>query len=100
MDLAKAVIATLPVGYADGYYRSLGNLNSRVFINGEYCPVVGNVCMDMIMVDVTSINCLEGDEVVLFGSSFSAEGIAEAVDTISYELITGISQRITRKIIK
>jgi alanine racemase len=56
--------------------------------------------MDMIMVDVTSINCLEGDEVVLFGSSFSAEGIAEAVDTISYELITGISQRITRKIIK
>ena len=56
--------------------------------------------MDMIMVDVTSINCQEGDEVVIFGSNFSAEGVAEAVDTISYELITGISQRITRKIIR
>ena len=93
-------IATIPIGHADGIGRHYGHNAGTVSINQQTAPIVGNVCMDMIMVDVTSINCLEGDEVVLFGSSFSAEGIAEAVDTISYELITGISQRITRKIIK
>ena len=56
--------------------------------------------MDMIMVDVTTIGCKEGDEVLIFGSGLSAEGAAEAADSISYELITGVSQRITRKFIK
>ena len=60
----------------------------------------GNVCMDMIMVDVTTIGCKEGDEVLIFGSGFSAEDAAEAANSISYELITGVSQRITRKFIK
>ena len=93
-------IATIPIGHADGIGRHYGHKAGVVSINQQKAPIVGNVCMDMIMVDVTSINCQEGDEVVIFGSNFSAEGVAEAVDTISYELITGISQRITRKIIR
>ena len=93
-------IATIPIGHADGIGRHYGHKAGAVSINQQKAPIVGNVCMDMIMVDVTSINCQEGDEVVIFGSNFSAEGVAEAVDTISYELITGISQRITRKIIR
>ena len=92
----NTVIATLPVGYADGYYRSLGNLNSRVFINGEYCPVVGNVCMDMIMVDITGLDVSEGDEVELFGEHISVSDLAKAAGTIAYEILAHISTRVPR----
>lgn len=63
------------------------------------CPIVGNVCMDMLMVDVTNINCNEGDEVVLFDSQEMLNELARKSGTISYEILTGISQRIARKIV-
>ena len=93
-------IATIPIGHADGISRHYGHGTGAVSINKQKALIVGNVCMDMIMVDVTTIGCKEGDEVIIFGSEFSAEGVAEAADTISYELITGVSQRITRKLVK
>jgi alanine racemase len=88
--------ATLPIGHADGISRQYGNGKGFVSINGEKAPIIGNVCMDMIMVDVTHINCKEGDEVIVFGPKHTAEQLAEQVNTISYELITAVSQRIKR----
>lgn len=93
-------IATLPIGHADGISRLYGNNKGFVFINDKKSPIVGNVCMDMIMVDVTTIDCKEGDEVIIFNQKYSAEDLAESVGTISYELITSISQRVRRKIIE
>lgn len=93
------ITATLPVGHADGIGRQYGKGNTYVLVNGQQCPIVGNVCMDMIMIDVTGIQCKEGDEVILFGPELSASEFAETVKTISYELLTGISQRVKRKVI-
>lgn len=93
--------ATLPLGHADGIGRIYGNGKGFVTINGKQAPIIGNVCMDMIMVNITGIECKEGDEVILFnGSTTSAETLAERAGTISYELITGISQRVKRVILK
>ena len=92
----NTTIATLPVGYADGYYRSLGNLKAQVFINGSFCPVVGNVCMDMLMVDVSGLEIQEGDEVELFGENVSVSDLARAADTIPYEILAHISTRVPR----
>jgi alanine racemase len=92
-------IATLPIGHADGITRIYGNQAGAVRVNHNIAPIVGNVCMDMIMVDVTQIPCTEGDEVIIFDQTFSAENLAENAGTISYELITGISQRIKRKVL-
>lgn len=92
--------ATLPIGHADGIHRSLGNGAGRVKINNQSCPILGNVCMDMIMVDITNVDCAEGDEAILFDSQEMVNTLAEKSGTISYEIITGISQRIPRKIIK
>jgi alanine racemase len=91
--------ATLPIGHADGIHRSLGNGNGSVKINTQDCPIIGNVCMDMIMVDITNVKCKEGDEAIVFDSQQMVANLAEKSDTISYEIITGISQRIPRKII-
>jgi alanine racemase len=96
---AKTKTATLPLGHADGIGRIYGNGKGYVMINGQQASILGNVCMDMIMVDVTSINCQEGDEVVVIGPDASAENVANAAGTISYELITGLSHRIQRKVI-
>jgi alanine racemase len=92
--------ATLPIGHADGIGRIYGNGKGFVIINGEKAPIIGNVCMDMIMVDVTKIICNEGDEVIVFDENYTAETLAETANTISYELITSISQRVKRKIIE
>ncbi len=93
--------ATLPLGHADGISRIYGNCNGFVSINGQRAPIIGNVCMDMIMVNVTGIDCQEGDEVIVFDqSTISAEALAESAGTISYELITSISQRVKRRILK
>src|SRR5699024_1277913 len=92
-------IATLPLGYADGIHRSYGNEKSKVFLNGKFAPIIGEICMDMIMIDISAINCKEGEEVLIFGEEQSAEKLAKSVNTISYELITGISQRVKRTII-
>lgn len=92
-------IATLPLGHADGLNRIYGHGKVNVSINGDLAPIVGNVCMDMVMVDITGIKCREGDEVIIFGKDKSAEKLANSAGTISYELITSISQRVKRKII-
>ena len=91
--------ATLPLGHADGIGRIYGNGKGYVMIKGQQASILGNVCMDMIMVDVTNIDCQAGDEVIIIGSGASAEKLANAAGTISYELITGLSQRVKRKII-
>ncbi|WP_142784622.1 alanine racemase [Changchengzhania lutea] len=88
--------ATLPIGHADGIGRQYGQGKGYVFIKNQKAPIVGNVCMDMIMVDVTTIECQEGDEVVVFGNTHSAEAFAETANTISYEIVTAISQRVKR----
>lgn len=90
--------ATLPIGHADGISRSFGKGKGWVTVNGKRAPFLGNVCMDMIMVDVTNIDCKEGDEAIVFGTSVTAEELAGAINSISYELITGISQRVKRVI--
>lgn len=92
-------IATLPIGHADGINRIYGKQKAGVFVNGKYAPIVGNVCMDIIMIDVTGINCEEGDEVIIFGGPQHPVEFAKAGGTISYELITGIQRRVTRIII-
>ncbi|PCE63075.1 alanine racemase [Sediminicola luteus] len=92
-------IATLPLGHADGIGRQYGNGKGYVTIQGKKAPIIGNVCMDMIMVDISGLECQEGDEVLVFGPESRADRLAETTQSISYELITGISQRITRKII-
>lgn len=90
--------ATIPVGHADGISRSYGNGKGFVFINNKKAPIIGNVCMDMIMVDVTDIPCNEGDEVIVFDEKNNANTLAEASGTISYELLTAVSQRVKRSI--
>jgi len=90
-------IATIPIGHADGLGRQYGCEIGCVYINNIKALIVGNVCMDMIMVDVSNIDCQEGDEVVIFDRENSAEAMANYSKTISYELITSISQRIKRK---
>ncbi|MEP6514214.1 MAG: bifunctional UDP-N-acetylmuramoyl-tripeptide:D-alanyl-D-alanine ligase/alanine racemase [Parafilimonas sp.] len=92
-----SVIATLRIGYADGLKRCLGNGIGNVFINGKIAPVIGAIAMDMTMVDVTNIpDVKEGDEAEIFGSNIAVEELARNCDTIAYEILTGISQRVKR----
>ena len=88
--------ATIPIGHADGLSRKLGNKKGFVLINNKKAPIVGNVCMDMIMVDVTEIDCAEGQEVIIFNTQEMIQHIADVTETISYETLTGISHRITK----
>lgn len=90
------VSATLPLGHADGIGRHYGNGKTFVSVNGTKALIIGNVCMDMIMIDITGIACKEGDEVIIFGEILSADTFATTANTISYELLTGVSQRVTR----
>ena len=89
-------IAVLPIGYADGFDRRLGNGMGEVLINGKRAKTVGNVCMDLCMVDVSDINACEGDEVEIFGNNITISEIAERLGTISYEILTSISRRVKR----
>ncbi len=88
--------ATIPIGHADGISRIYGNGKGYVIIDNKKAPLIGNVCMDMIMVNVTGIDCREGDEVIIFDANHTANDLAHNADTISYELITAISQRVKR----
>lgn len=90
------ITATLPLGHADGIGRQYGNGKAWVTVKGKKAPIIGNVCMDMTMIDITGIDCREGDEVIVFGQSPTAEEFAASARTISYELLTGISQRVRR----
>ena len=90
-----SVVATIPVGYADGFLRR--NKGGEVLVNGRRARLLGNICMDACMVDVTDIpDVKEGDTVVLFGDSLSISQVAERLDTIPYELLTAVSQRVKR----
>jgi alanine racemase len=90
-------IATVRIGYADGFNRRLGNGRVSMFVNGKLAPVIGNVCMDMTMIDITDIREVnEGDQVEIFGINLSVQQLAEWGETIPYEIMTGISQRVKR----
>jgi alanine racemase len=89
-------IATIAIGYADGFDRGFSKGVGKVLVNGVACPVVGNVCMDMTMIDVSETECQEGDEVVIFGKDLSIKELAISIGTISYEILTGVSERVKR----
>ncbi|MGV6844569.1 MAG: alanine racemase [Lutibacter sp.] len=88
--------ATIPIGHADGISRKLGNGIGYVYINNKKAPIIGNVCMDMIMVDVSNINCKEFDQVIVYKNQEHIEDLAKRSETISYEILTAISQRVIR----
>lgn len=89
-------IAVIPIGYADGYDRRLSNGIGKVYVKGQIVPVIGNICMDMCMTDVTGLQVAVGDEVELMGEHILVSDIAESIGTIPYEILTGISQRVKR----
>lgn len=89
-------IATIPIGYADGISRHWGNSSGYVTVNGKRAPIVGSICMDMLMADVSGISCKEGDPVVIFGADPSVIDMAHELQTIPYEILTSISQRVKR----
>jgi alanine racemase len=89
-------IATIPIGYADGISRAWGNGLGFVTIRNQKAPVIGSICMDMLMVDVTEITCKEGDAAIIFGESPTVTEIAQKLNTIPYEILTSISQRVKR----
>ena len=97
-------VATVPIGYADGYARCLSN-KSRVIVNGEYANEIGNICMDQMMIDVTHIDNIKmGDEVVVLGCQgdkcVSAEELAKLESTINYEVVCNVGKRVPRVYIK
>ena len=89
-------IAALPIGYADGLNRKLGNKKGYCMVNGKKAPYIGNICMDVCMIDVTDIDCKEGDTVEIFGPNLPATQLAEWLETIPYEVLTSVSTRIKR----
>ena len=95
-----AKIATIRIGYADGLDRKSGNRKGKVWINGKFAPIVGNVCMDLCMVDITGIDAKEGDPVIVFGEELSVIELAENIDTIPYEILTSVSPRVKRIYVK
>ncbi len=92
----ERIIAILPVGYADGLNRKLGNGNGSLFVKGSRVPIVGNICMDMCMVDITGIDVKEGDEAEIFGGNITIDELAEKCQTIPYEILTSIPGRVKR----
>lgn len=92
-----SIIATVRIGYADGYSRRMGNGNGKMYVRGSIAPTVGKICMDMCMIDVTDIPGVKaGDTVEIFGKHISIQEVAKAADTIAYEIMTGISLRVKR----
>ena len=89
-------IATIPIGYADGFSRLLGNGNHGVYINGCFCKTIGNICMDMSIIDVSNVSCQEGDEVIIFENTQQINDLAKALHSISYEVLTNVSSRVKR----
>ena len=94
--LRDTTIAILPIGYADGLSRQLSNGNGKVLVNNQFAPIIGNICMDMCMVDITDINANENDDVIIFGEKYSVTDIANDMGTIPYEVLTSISRRVKR----
>lgn len=92
----RSRIAAIPIGYADGLDRHLGNGNCEVLVNGHRAPIIGNICMDICMIDVTDVACNEGDRVEIFGENLPVQELAKRLDTIPYEVLTSISNRVKR----
>lgn len=92
----RSRIATIPIGYADGLNRHLGNGHATVLVNGHRCPTVGNICMDICMIDVTGVDCGVGDEVEVFGRGISVMELADTLGTIPYEVLTSVASRVKR----
>ena len=94
---SNLVIATVRIGYADGYPRSLGNGTGKMWLKGHLVPTIGSICMDMTMIDITGLpQVKEGDEIIVFGEELSVDQIAHWAGTIPYEILTGVSQRVKR----
>ena len=91
-----SVIAAIPIGYADGLNRHLGNRHCYCLVNGQKAEYVGNICMDVAMIDVTDIDCQEGDKVEIFGEHLPVTALSDVLDTIPYEVLTGVSNRVKR----
>ena len=91
-----SVIAAIPIGYADGLNRHLGNRHCYCLVNGQKAEYVGNICMDVAMIDVTGIDCREGDQVEIFGEHLPVTVLSDITDTIPYEILTGVSNRVKR----
>ena len=91
-----SVIAAIPIGYADGLDRGLSNRHGYCLVNGQRADYVGNICMDVAMIDVTDIDCCEGDSVEIFGEHLPVTVLSDIIDTIPYEILTGISNRVKR----
>ena len=90
-------IAIIGLGYADGLMRSAGNGSCKVYINGHSCPTIGNICMDVSIVDISANSHIkEGDKVVIFDADVPIEDLATSCNTISYEILTRISPRVKR----
>ncbi len=89
-------IAVIPIGYEDGFQRVFGAGNGKVFVGGKLCPTIGNICMDMTMIDVTEVEVKEGDQVVVFGANPSIKDLASWANTIPYEILTNVSNRVKR----
>jgi alanine racemase len=89
-------IATIAIGYADGFRRSFSKGNAKVKVKGNWVPTIGNVCMDMSMINITGIGAEEGDEVIIFEDAKSLNQLAAAAGTIPYEILTGIGHRVKR----
>ena len=89
-------IGIIPIGYADGFSRAFSNLKGSVYINGANVPVIGSVCMDMTMIDITNVSVKEGDSVEIFGNNRLITQMAEDINTIPYEILTSISERVVR----
>lgn len=91
-----SVIAAIPIGYADGLNRHLGNRHGYCLVNGQKAEYVGNICMDVAMIDVTDIPCREGDQVEIFGEHLPVTRLSDTLDTIPYEILTAVSSRVKR----
>jgi alanine racemase len=91
-----SVIGAIPIGYADGLNRHLGNRRGYCIVNGRRAEYVGNICMDVAMIDVTGIDCHEGDSVEIFGGQLPVTVISDIIDTIPYEVLTAVSNRVKR----
>ena len=91
-----SIIAAIPIGYADGLNRHLGNRKGYCLVDGQRADYVGNICMDVAMVDVTDIPCSEGDSVEIFGNGLPVTVLSDLLDTIPYEVLTGVSNRVKR----
>ena len=91
-----SVIGAIPIGYADGLNRHLGNGNGYCIVNGQHAPYIGNICMDVALIDVTDIDCHEGDSVEIFGPDLPVTVLSDLLQTIPYEILTAVSNRVKR----